>query len=404
MIYKESLTMVRNPYIFENQAKIHLNLPNQAWEIIRRDIVDFGEKKTPDKPSNFINQILISYLENNRYPINLNVVFNSANEEASLLVNEQTIELPQELRSSLDRSKRDLLKRAMQKNLSAMLTKYKLFEIQKVYNPSKISEKIISSKPNIRKIEKGEAKKIDLNKECQKLLKDIGETSYEDSPLRRLFDSVPSLVKGVLLDYTSLQAYERCQIYRYPIVDKIDKALKGNTSISVYIKDNKEKIIPIIPYGLCPDSHGVHSYLVGLREDTRSMKDIKCWNLSTITRVDLENRQQTLTKDEKRDIESKILEYGGVQYIRGGIGEFAVKLTEKGERDLYKILEQRPLHLEQSKEDKENRIYRYRCSEIQIINYFRRFGSNAVIISPKNTREKMLDELKKAVEEYEKTK
>ena len=62
--------------------------------------------------------------------------------------------------------------------------------------------------------------------------------------------------------------------------------------------------------------------------------------------------------------------------------EIIIKLTPRGQKLFQKLYVYRPIV-----ESIDGDIYTFKCSYSQIIQYFQRFGSNAIIVSPKSLGE-----------------
>jgi hypothetical protein len=106
--------------------------------------------------------------------------------------------------------------------------------------------------------------------------------------------------------------------------------------------------------------------------------------LSKIKYVSLLNGKREIT-DELNTIFERQIKYG-VEYpfYSHNEEEVAVKLTERGKDLFKKIYLYRPIP-----DRIEDNIYYFKCSHNQIIHYFKRFGYDAIILSPRYISETM---------------
>lgn len=377
------------------QVKIHINLPANSWDIITDDIATFSADNKVTGYSNFVNYIINYYIENKRYPAcfdsKLKVIDNNIKELCSFFNN-------------LDKKAKS---KATQKDISLKsLTKEQVEIIRASYIKDLINETI----EKYNSYPKGEAKKIDLNKAAKenfnsmrqlvKITSSGKSRGIEETHIfSEIFDAPSVLARAILIDYTSLSHAERCKICKYDICDKIDRSIKEKRSIRVSFFDNNE-YITVIPYGIVTDKYSIHSYLVGLYEDkaSRNAGAIVLREISRIKKVVGENDHMTLSKDEKANIKADILAKG-VENLLANKHICKVKFTKGGISKYNKLLYQRPIAIDI---DKDNDIYTFNCTKFELIKYFRRFGQDAIIISPSDVHEDMLKEYKKAVEAYSK--
>ena len=91
---------------------------------------------------------------------------------------------------------------------------------------------------------------------------------------------------------------------------------------------------------------------------------------------------------------------------KGDITHSVVRLTKRGYEETYlrHIARQRPIPVKEPKAVIINNETFYElefdCSHIQIMNYFFSFGADAIIVSPKEVRDKLIEKYKDAFEKY----
>ncbi|MCF0158881.1 MAG: WYL domain-containing protein [Veillonella sp.] len=326
-----------------SQAKLHINLPFLTWELISNDMHDFADTMHSEGYSSFVNRIVINYISSGRYPAHLNDMLESLGKETR---------------------------------------EYAINEIKKEFD-----------------LPKEMGRKVDLNKKCLQELESISLIIDNQKPLvAQVFDTTGLFIRAILIDYSKQRYDTRYLIYRNDLSSAIADAIKDRYSINVTFTDNTTS--EVIPYGIESDSYRVHTYLVGLSPKTRSLKDITLRKLSSIKRVTFGKSNTCLTKEETSAIR-EVIKVNGVSFVRAQTSDFVVYLTHNGEK-LYKDMAiNRPRHLPQSPEEKEKHLYRFVCTKFQIKTYFRRFGADAVIVSPEKVRQEMLEEYREALRAYE---
>ncbi len=64
--------IMRDPFTLDttSQVKLHINLPEIAWDIIMDDISSLSEGNIVNGKSNFVNYLVNHYIENKLYPTN----------------------------------------------------------------------------------------------------------------------------------------------------------------------------------------------------------------------------------------------------------------------------------------------------------------------------------------------
>ena len=73
-----------------------------------------------------------------------------------------------------------------------------------------------------------------------------------------------------------------------------------------------------------------------------------------------------------------------------------LKFNSKGIEDFTRQIYMRPIRFERIEDD----VYLFKCSEVQAINYFFKFGKNIEILEPISLREKFINRYSKALQVY----
>ncbi len=196
------------------------------------------------------------------------------------------------------------------------------------------------------------------------LLIDTTLSSY----YRRLFDS-----------YASFPQYKREIIALKDVYDKILEAIESKQKVYIVLK-NEEIIKEASIYTIKASTEELFNYILA-EETNGSLKTIR---LSKIKSIQLHKMPQSLS-DKAITIFDYQIKYG-VQYplFTTDLQDVIVKFTPEGLKMFQKIYLYRPIP-----DRIKGNIYYFKCSHYQIIYYFKRFGKEAIVLSPKKLTQKL---------------
>ncbi|MDE6407920.1 MAG: WYL domain-containing protein [Anaeroplasmataceae bacterium] len=178
---------------------------------------------------------------------------------------------------------------------------------------------------------------------------------------RRLFES-----------YAKFPQSQREQIICKPVYTKIQTAIKEKRKVYIILKNGNE-IKEASIYTIKASSDELYNYLL-----FESKNGFSCTlRLSKIKSIEILNATSTISKETKALFDKQI--QCGIQYPIYSPNEepVKVKFTEKGLRMFKKIYLYRPIP-----DSIQDNIYTFTCSHYQIEYYFKRFGGEAIIVSP----------------------
>ena len=117
--------------------------------------------------------------------------------------------------------------------------------------------------------------------------------------------------------------------------------------------------------------------------------------LCRIQTVRILNEKRSFSKPVLEKLQ--LMEYNGPQYPyeEEETGPIVVKMNEEGIRKFRFFYIHRPVPIS-IKDD----LYYFSCSYMQAINYFSRFGKDAIILSPKSLRKQIQEFYMNALKEY----
>lgn len=349
-----------NPFEFfeDAQAKQHINLSSHAWDIIEQDIMEF-ENKSPDKISGFINHVLEIYLRDGLFPADIT--------------------------SSIDAYKHQQLK--WLKNIHG------LSEQQITQISSSLTEKYITSLLKDFHVTKGIGRKFDVNNACRTLLKEKGDYGYEVS----VFQKRGNYINTILENYASLPMANREDIYFTDRISELEYCINKRQVLYLTGTYRSEQLIP---YKIMHDKYNMHTYLIAIPYVISSRQSY-LFRISQIKTISKTNTFVTsIPKDTILTIENEIKQKG-VQYLPGETQKIQIRLTPAGQSMYHRITFQRPVYEPQTNEEREQNIFTFLCTPYQAYIYFKAFGSEAEILSPKMLRDDVITFYESALSVYQ---
>lgn len=205
---------------------------------------------------------------------------------------------------------------------------------------------------------------------------------YEDRAESTTYNAPSKYLKALLEEYARLSPSKREKIYYAPIIKKqLEPALASGRLLEVQPGD---RAFYIKPYGLMSDPFNSHIYLVGLTfpVDTPSAQaTVASFRISRLIQIKQKKQSGKLSPEERRVIE-KHLRQVGVQYLVGSSDRIKVRLSPTGRQAFLQRSYMRPVP-----EQVEGDVYTFRCTAMQIRNYFLSFGKDAEILEPLSLRQ-----------------
>lgn len=240
---------------------------------------------------------------------------------------------------------------------------------------------------------KGESRLYHINDgNVEYLLEDCDEEQFYSRPGLYL--------RSVIEEYCSLPFIERERIYRKDIYEITERACRERRILKV--KANyygKDQLFYVYPYKIMPDPLHTQSYLVCYSrkaEEEDKDKIVASFSMARMNPPSMLTKIFHLNKQEIDDIESQLSNYSPA-YLVGKPEQIRVRLTKKGKQSYRTRLYSRPEKIESLSTDD---IYVFDCTQQQIFNYFFPFGPDAEIISPDYLRNRFINSLSKALNQY----
>ena len=359
-------------FLEEKDKKQHLNLSEPAWLIVDQDIKNFYLNEKEETKSGFFNRILKNFYETSKASINIRC--ENKREELKKVFNAKTF-------ASFDGEMKE-----------TFIEKY--LEVYK----KELKDKALS-------YPKGHGEKFRINVENVQLLKDeINEEEYYD-------DTIGLYLKALYEEYCEKQNYEREQIFFKDIMDEISMAINESKKLKLAIK---EKYNPktksfytrrylVAPYKIVQDDTKSYNYLIGwaeeIKEDgTTKEKKVSSFRISRIDKIKkMSSMGGFISKENKDKVEDELI-HKKAQFMVGDIIDVKVRFTRKGIESFKRQLYLRPQFYEKSKT--EDCVYKFKCTEVQAINYFFKLARDVEVLEPPVLREKFIKRYSEALDNY----
>ena len=208
-------------------------------------------------------------------------------------------------------------------------------------------------------------------------------------------------IRTLIENYARSAFYQREQIYYADDISKIKKHIETHQVISITTVQKQTYIVK--PYRISSDHESQYNYLIGFsKENNNSSYKPASFRISRIQDINPErNVIEDLTPDEQKILDEEAREKG-VEFVLGEFECFKVKLTPQGKRLYDTIFHLRPMYEKQlPKDDDGNIVMTFRCTRLQLVNYFFQFGANAIILSPAEVQADIKEKYGAALRAYE---
>lgn len=350
--------------------KQHINLSESAWIIILDDIKNFYSTEKEESFSGFLNRVFKNF-------------YQMANASISLRLKEREDELV-EFYSS------DEFEKINSDTISSIVCKH-----------LDLYEK--SLKENAANYKSGHGEKFRINKESLDLLRESSEDEYYDG-------NVGKYLKAIFEEYSEKPTYIREQIFFYDIVERIQTAIINQRKLKITLNDRitvKEdktynRKFYVAPYKIEQDFTKTYNYLIGysleIDRDDETEKPC-CFRISRINKINVQSSMGAkISKEKSKELDNLLVERT-VMFMSSEPIDIVIKFTDKGLESFRRQLYMRPRTYTIDKNDKH--IYTFRCSEVQAINYFFKFGWDSNIISPVELHDKIKLRYSRSLKTYE---
>ncbi len=204
--------------------------------------------------------------------------------------------------------------------------------------------------------------------------------------------TISNYYRNLFNAYAKLPQDERERIVFNDQLKIIESAIKNKKTLLVNIGNNKHELIP---YMVVRTNDELYNYLIaGIRGKDNKIKFFSLHLYKCYSVIKTKNNY-SLSIDEENSF-NKMIECGP-RNIERRCFISKIKLTQKGQSFFRKFYLNRPIP-----EKIEDDIYTFNCSGDELVTYFSRFGSAAMILEPVFLRNQMVNFHRKAYNNYKK--
>ncbi|MCR5836040.1 MAG: WYL domain-containing protein [Lachnospiraceae bacterium] len=329
--------------------KQHIGISPLAYSIIESDFRRFEYSETIKSFNGFLNRIIQNchYLPFDFYPCNLQAIY-----EREIKLNKNNFEIS-----------------------NLIVKKYK------DYPCNNIEEKVNTS--------------FTIVKSLYILL-----TSLSNSHTSDFFNNrVGKYINSILEEYASLPFSKRETIIFIDSITELNECISSGATRNITHANGNQ--FYFIPYKIATDNMGMYYYVIGksLPYDCNhpSTEKLCSFRIDRIT-VGYSNKQLSLSYDDKKALDTCIRN-GDIEYLLDEKKEFTVVFSPKGYNMYKSIFAKRPQYTSISKKEQTNEIIcTFNCTEYQFENYFKPFGSLINDIKPDSMKKKFIEFYKEAYE------
>ena len=342
------------------ENKLRIPLSGYAANIIESDCFSFSKKKTT-----LINSIIINSYQNAVCSI-------------SLRVNDLKNELSEYIKNTRSLNSKELIDTIANEHSKELVNKY-----------------AVRSNSDVNW-------QITLSKRVKELLTEDTLSSEE-----KYYNQKPGrYVRALLEEYATLPYFMREKIIFKPIMQNIEIAI--NCQYALKLTNQYGAHFFIKPHSIKTDPLSMFHYLIGYNidhpsftsETTASDKysQVAGFRISRLLSADIQYYTSgKLTNNENETI-LKEIEAKGVQFLVGEKNIVQVWLSNEGIKRFSTQTNLRPNLLR--KDNNDEHIFYFDCTEVQILFYFFQFGCDAKIINPPEIKEIFMKKYKEAYELY----
>lgn len=201
-------------------------------------------------------------------------------------------------------------------------------------------------------------------------------------------NSLSGYIKDMFLSYLSIPRSKREEIIFKDSFDLINRAIAEHKRLSFNSRSHNSKAI-VEPYMIAASKEEQFSYL--LCHDHRQKKN-RSFRISRLSNVFITTQEFTRDPSIENELNRKSLRspHSMTKDIHA-----IVKMTEQGKDMFRMIVKNRPYVTY-----KEGDLYHFDWPEMQLEDYFRRFGKDAVVMSPPSLKAKLKSYYSHALDAY----
>ncbi|MCR5338770.1 MAG: WYL domain-containing protein [Lachnospiraceae bacterium] len=343
--------------VSDDPNKQHINLSEQAWEVIEFDRTAFSVTEEALSLSGFLNTIFENYLIS--------------------IEDETEIRLPLPLfQKEFDREVEWIRQALGRKRLSEEI----IDGLRREY--------VVRNQKCYGILSRGEGRKFRLNNAVLNAL-----SSMQGSMVEEIFDKPGKYLSAFYEEYARMSFYDREELYFHAIISGLQDWINRQRSGEVYIAGKR---FLVIPFCISGDRGQNYHYLAGMSKanEEQNYKPAS-FRISRISSIGL------LTADAKRERKMMEKEFDsalkskGIQFLLNDTARIRIRLDDIGK----KMFNQQ-LHLRPVPEKRNGNVFEFVCTQMQAEYYFFKFGHHAEVLSPVSLRNLFSEKYQEAAGHY----
>lgn len=200
--------------------------------------------------------------------------------------------------------------------------------------------------------------------------------------------SISEYYRNMFTAYASFTQDKREEIIFKKNYDTLSKAINEGKKVFITTR-SKARFYELSPYAFARSKEEMHVYLLTLNKNR-----CRTIRLSRIESVVILKKEATF--DEASIVTfKKMQEYGPQFYYLANEEDIVIRLNKAGVKRFHSIYVHRPIP-----KKVEGDLYYFDCSTNQVVEYFKRFGDEAYVLSPTKVREEIFNFHYRAVKAY----
>lgn len=344
------------PFIINDDQKQHLSLPLDTWSKIDSDRLSFSSDGSLIPLSGFLNQVFLNFYSSAKASVAQKLI------STSTLIYSMLNDTPLSNNSIMLKT----VQHKLVKGLTSDLQIYKRKELE------------------------NEGRKYRLSNEIKKILESSPESNY--------YQTAGLYLRAIFIEYSNLPFFERELIFYKKTIELIKQAINEKCMLVIETK-NRDYPVRCAPYDIVRDQSDTFHYLIAFElTKTETTCIIRSYRISRLSSVKIRFLERSFITAKLKKQAEVLKAKQDVSFFSDFLIDVDVRLTEKGYKKYIEQIRQRPNIT--ATIDKEQHIYRFKCSYTQALYYFYKFGEDVEIISPSSLRQKFAKSHKNASDIY----
>lgn len=194
--------------------------------------------------------------------------------------------------------------------------------------------------------------------------------------------SLSAYFRNLFASYARLSPEKREMILAKEQVSELTEAIEAKKTVYLVTKRKHrmamDDAFAFAPYAIASSPEELHSYVLGVRGGMAATL-----RLSSIQSVQIEPEPAAFAPDQL-SLFQRMAKYGPQYTYRPGEKTAIVFLTKNGQKLFSRLYVYRPIP-----DRVENGYYWFSCSQMQLFQYFQRFGPEALVLEPEPLRARL---------------